>query len=396
MRKRFSKVYIFLFFALMTLMSLPKDSAEQLQGTAVAALAPVWHQLLAVKSLISSDHREQSSRAYASFEETEKLRLENTLLREEILHLKDIMQQELRLINQINAVADGEEDIPLSTKTLKTRYRIKLKKLLQTHLEAIPAKILFRSHDSWHSSFWIDVGSLTNEALGHKTIAKNSPVLFGNSVIGVIDYVGKRQARVRLITDSGLSPSVRAVRGGIRSKILEDKFNALIQLLIKTPGALDDGEQQKELIAQLELASEHLVHDGETHYLAKGELHGSSEPLWRTQRHLLKGIGFNYDYADGEGPARDLRTGKYVFQETLESAVPIVQEGDILVTTGMDGVFPPGLSVAEVTRVYPLKEGDYYYELDALPMVGNFDELSHVFVIPPIGYEEEEKIVTWK
>ena len=55
-------------------------------------------------------------------------------------------------------------------------------------------------------------------------------------------------------------------------------------------------------------------------YLAKGELYGSSKPLWRTQRHQLKGTGFNYDFADGEGPARDLQTGKHALQDPLEVA----------------------------------------------------------------------------
>lgn len=390
MRRKTPKAYFLIFFSLLALMSIPKDSTVKLQGTTVAMLAPAWHHLLAFKSFFSGNETGQQNQSSASQEEKEKLRLENTLLREEILYLKDVMQQELRLINQINTALKDEET-GLSTKTLKARHRLELKRLLQVNLEAVPARVIFRSADSWNSSFWVNVGSATNEALGNTTVAKNSPVLLGTSVIGVLDYVGKNQSRVRLITDSGLSPSIRAVRGGIQSKVLDEKLNTLVQILKQTPHAMETPEQQQQLIDQLETASKHLANDEKTHVLAKGELSGSSKPLWRTQRHQLKGTGFNYDFADGEGPARDLRTGNLSSLDPAESALPIVKAGDLLVTTGMDGVFPAGLMVAEVTKVHPLKEGDYFYELEALPIAGNFDDLSLVFVIPPVSYDPDEQ-----
>ena len=390
MRRKTPKAYFLIFFALLALMSIPRESTVKLQGTTVAMLAPAWHHLLAFKSFFSKNNTEQQNQSAASHEEQEKLRLENTLLREEILYLKDVMQQELRLINQINT-ALMDEETGLSTKTLKARHRLELKRLLQVNLEAVPARVIFRSADSWNSSFWVNVGSATNDALGNTTVAKNSPVLLGTSVIGVLDFVGKNQSRVRLITDSGLSPSIRAVRGGIQSKVLDEKINSLVQILKQTPHAMETPEQQQQLISQLESASKHLSNDKKTHFLAKGELSGSSKPLWRTQRHQLKGTGFNYDFADGEGPARDLRTGNFSSLDPVESSLPIVKTGDLLVTTGMDGVFPAGLMVAEVTKVHPLKEGDYFYELDALPIAGNFDDLSLVFVIPPVSYDPDEQ-----
>lgn len=390
MRRTTSKAYLLIFFSLLAIMSIPKDSTVKLQGTTVAMLAPAWHHLLAFKSFFSKNDENQQSLSTESHEEKEKLRLENTLLREEILYLKDVMQQELRLINQINT-ALTDEDTGLSTKTLKARHRLELKRLLKINLEAVPARVIFRSADSWNSSFWVNVGSSTNEALGNTTVAKNSPVLLGTSVIGVLDFVGKNQSRVRLITDSGLSPSIRAVRGGIQSKVLDEKINSLLQILKQTSNAMETPQLQQEFISQLESASKHLLNDEKTHFLAKGELSGSSKPLWRTQRHQLKGTGFNYDFADGEGPSRDLRTGNLSVLDPIDSTLPIVKTGDLLVTTGMDGVFPAGLMVAEVTKVHPLKEGDYFYELDALPVAGNFDDLSLVFVIPPVSYDPDEQ-----
>lgn len=389
MRRNTSKTYFLLFFSLLALMSIPKEATEKLQGTTVAMMTPAWHHLLAVKPFFSGNEKNQNTEPAASFEETEKLLLENTLLRQEIVQLKDIMQQELRLISQMNAAL--EDEAGFSTKNLKARHSQALKKLLQMNLDAIPAKVIFRSPDSWNSSFWINVGTTTNDVIGSRTIAKNSPVLLGTSVIGVIDYVGKHQSRVRLITDSGLTPSIRAARGSVLSNVLDEKINALVQLLKKTPAAILPSKEQQELISNLESAASRLSHEEKTHYLAKGELYGSSKPLWRSQRHQLKGIGFNYDFTDGEGPARDLRTGAPLSQDTQEPTMSIVQTGDILLTTGMDGVFPEGLLVAEVTHVYPLKEGDYYYELEALPIAGNFDELSVIFVIPPVNFDPKDQ-----
>jgi rod shape-determining protein MreC len=388
MRRKHSKAYLFLFVTLLAVMSIPKESTVKLQGATVAVMAPAWSHLLAIKSLLFSNETNENTPSPTSLEEIEKLRLENTLLHEEIIYLKEVMQHEIRLLNQINTAIDKEN--PVSTKALKSRHRLELQKLLQMNLESVPAKVIFRSPDSWNSSFWINVGTHTNESLGNATVAKNSPVLLGSAVIGVIDYVGKHQSRVRLITDSGLTPSIRTVRGNIQNKVFDEKIHNLIQLLKKTPHALDSPEQQQELISHLESASKHLSGEGKTSYLAKGELYGSSKPLWRSQRHELKGIGFNYDFSDGEGPARDLRTGDPIGLDHEGASEPIVEVGDLLVTTGMDGVFPAGLLVAEVSKVHPLKEGDYFYELDAFPVAGNFDDISHVFVIPPVNYDPDE------
>lgn len=228
-------------------------------------------------------------------------------------------------------------------KRLREHFGDDLGYIFYMDFDIIPAKIIFRSPSSWDSSLWINVGKTTNAKLGRDIVAHNSPIVVGKSVVGVVDYVGENQSRVRLITDSGLTPSVRAVRN---------------------QGTV-------------------------THRLAKGELHGSSGPLWRTFKPTLKGVGFNYDFADEYGPSRDLQSGSPL--DGKGESLPIIKEQDLLVTTGLDGVFPPGLQVARVTKLYPLQEGDYYYELEAKPTAGNLDELSYVFVLKPLGYEQEDR-----
>src|SRR5258708_1966782 len=75
-----------------------------------------------------------------------------------------------------------------------------------------------------------------NQALGNAIIAKNSPVVLGASLVGVVDFVGKKQSRIRLITDSGLSPSVRAVRGAIQNRELA----ALLQTVLSRVETRED------------------------------------------------------------------------------------------------------------------------------------------------------------
>ena len=277
MRKYPYKKYLLIVGALFLLLSLPPFFSHGVRGKGFALFSPVMKR----KSVD---------------EEAKRLEGENYLLHLEIDKLRALSSYQ------------GEEQ------------------------RVVAGRVIFRDPGSWSSSLWIDVGS-AHDAL----IQKNSPVIVGRSLVGVIDYVGKKQSRVRLITDSGLKPSVRTVRGGT-------------------------------------------TENGEDVYLAKGILQGAGTPLWRSANHTLRGIGFNYDFPDEKGPARE-----------LISSVPIIQKHDVLVTTGLDGVFPPGLSVAEVTRIFPLKEGAYTYEIEAKPLVENLDSLHTLFVISPVGYNKEDQ-----
>ncbi|MFZ4674064.1 MAG: rod shape-determining protein MreC [Chlamydiia bacterium] len=77
-------------------------------------------------------------------------------------------------------------------------------------------------------------------------------------------------------------------------------------------------------------------------------------------------------FADEEGGPFDLRTQH------------LIQVGDLLVTTGFDGVFPKGLQVGVVKKIDPLKEGGYAYALEASPVVHELLYLDHVQILPPI------------
>lgn len=331
MKSNNRSLFIFVFFALVIL-SLPSSIAERARGWTIASLANVWGTVVDIKLLLSVPFErlgDAADEVKTKDQEIQRLLLENQQLGNELSHLKETIEQEYGILNQLLEEPNLREAIP---KEEISRHQEELLNLFQLQLMNVPAKVIYRPLNTWHSSIWIDKGKADNARLGREVIEHNSPVVLGTSVIGVIDYIGENQSRVRLITDSGLCPSVRIKRGDL--------------------------------------------------LLAKGELSGESQPLWRSHQSLLKGVGFNYDFADDEGPARDLRTGAPLEHNSKLPPYPLVQVNDLLITTGMDGVFPPGLQVATVRKIRPLQEGDYTYTLEAESTAGNLNSLTVVFILP--------------
>jgi len=321
--------------SLITLLTLPTTFVDGLRGATVSTFSPLWQGLLDLK-IFAQNPLESTSQVAGSDDvqtkdqEIKRLLLENQLLGNELAYLKDLVEMEhdmgLQLLDEAVARSTSKPALNKHQQEVIAQFNLQL-----IH---IPARVIFRPINAWNSSLWVDKGQQDNLLLKRTVIAKNSPVVIGTSVVGVVDFVGERQSRVRLITDSNLNLSVRIKRG-------------------------------KWL-------------------LAKGELIGKSESISRSHRTLLKGVGFNYDFADKEGPARDLRTGKLLEKNSSIPEMPLVQVNDDLVTTGMDGVFPRNLTVGRVHKIAPLKEGDYAYDLEAESHLKDLNALMLVFILPPI------------
>lgn len=350
-------------------MSRPKSTAEHFQGLIVAALAPIW---------------QWETDAKTDCEEFQKLQIENQLLKNEVNRNQELLKEAFYLKKELQQLYSSGNVIQSHLKELEH--------LLKRRLETIPARVIYRASSSWNSFLWIDVGLSTNEALGREIVAKNSPIVVGNSLVGVIDYVGKHQARVRLITDGELFPAVRSVRGHPQAMRLVETINVLLDNLNEHESLFATAEEKNFLFQQLEKLQIALTEKQETLYLVKGELQGCCFPHKRSHGNLLKGIGFNCDYPDEKGPARDLRSGiPYEASGISSEPVVLLKVHDILATSGMDGIFPEGLQVAEVVHVSPLEEGSYYYELQARPTAGNLDALSLVFVMAPQGFDSNDR-----
>lgn len=354
MNRTLSFPYFLLSLFLLGWISLSQNATDQLRSSAVGALTFAWHSAEQIKAYLSD--RPIGKTKLPESTESASLKLENQKLKNQIEELKEWILYDAKLRHE---------------------RRPFLAELIAHQLHAIPASVIYRDPSSWSSSVWIGVGEIDNKTLGFPLIARNSPVVEGDSLIGVIDYVGKRQSRVRLITDSGLSPAVRVLR--------MQKLTELEPLIDALCNKLKDSYEFLEFVNPLQQLKSKL-HVCETEvFLAKGELHGDGAPLWRSMQPILKGFGFNYDYPDEKGPARTLRTGRPLFGS--EQALPLIVEGDRLVTSGLDGVFPLGLSVADVTKVFPLNEGSFSYEIEARPTAPSIGDLKIVFVLPPLSVE---------
>lgn len=371
MRRLSYKPYLIFGAALFLLISLPTFFVENIRGTTMGMLSSIFR---------GASHIKQGKKGRV--DEANRLESENHLLRIEIGKLRALLEQQAKMS------AFQKEGQRYSSSQI--RYE-EMNYLMSMGVQAIPARVIYRDPGNWSSSLWVNVGEETNKVLNRPIIQKNSPVIVGRSVVGAVDYVGKKQSRIRLITDVALKPSVRAVRGFPQNSALVEHIDPLLRHLNGRTDLPLSAKQHELLAASLSELREKCSEGIEEWYLAKGILQGAGSSLWRGINPTLRGVGFNYDFSDAEGPARELTTGKPIGNSEGKSPpLPIIQVNDLLVTTGMDGVFPPGLRVAEVTKIFPLREGAYSYEIEATPVVGNLDTLQTVFIIFPLGYENEE------
>lgn len=341
---------------LLSLVSLPQSISDQIRSHVVAGIAPFWRS---VQSPAASSSAAQ---------ELKSLQLENHQLRNQLDLVYEWLGSEKRLRDQTELFRSLCSD-RMGERKFIARRSDELKSLLQKETRAAFARIIYRDPTSWSSSCWIDVGEENNGALGQTIIAKNSPVVVGASLIGIVEFVGKRQSRVRLITDSGLKTAVRAIRGSILDREIISLVKTLLDRLKKRPGS-----EFLQVEQTLQALQNSLPLRWEDDYLAKGEVFGASSPYYRTLQSKLSGIGFSCDFKDVESPGRDLRS-------------EILRIGDVLITSGLDGVFPPGLNVAIVTEIKPLRSGDFAYELEAVPIAGDLTEISSLYVLPPMSIE---------
>ncbi len=327
--------YIFLALSLLVILSLPEKATNPLRSAAVAGVTPSWRYFSLLKELCVHILTVWPSGGYHTppqvAKELEMLKLENYQLKSQL----ELLKAELHLEKVI-----GERADLLMQMTEADAYALRRKeevfRQLELYSHAITARVIFRETGAWKSSVWVNVGEATNRRLKTRIVEKNSPVVLGTNVLGLIDYVGEHRSRVRFITDQALTLSVRIVRG-----------------------------------------------EGRGLYLAKGETQGTRYPLWRSRGTVLRGLGFNYDFEDAEGPSRDLRTGKAA--SSSPEAIALIQAGDAVLTTGMDGLFPAGLQMGTVSKVYPLQEGGCSYEADIQAAHNNFEKISFLTILPALS-----------
>jgi len=393
MRRIAYRPYVLLILFFIGIISFPQTASEKLRSALICGLSPAWRGLNVLKLgslqlLTITPPGTQQSLAQASVE-IEKLKQENQIFRTQIENVRQWLLYEDRIHEQLERLKEIAkfQNQDVRWKEFFQRRAEVLCQSLELQLQSLPAKVIYRDPASWSSIVWLNVGEKENKALGKTVVAKNSPVLVGTSIVGVVEYVGKHQCRVRLISDSRLVPAVRAVRGKEQNHYLVEHLDALLFSLELRDDLFQSADETSRFVQGLEQLKLQLMRQPTDILLAKGELSGASRTFFRTRGSSLKGRGFNYDFADRESPARDLRSGESILGHNSGQGLVILKEGDLLVTSGLDGVFPPGFRVAIVSHVSRLKEGGSSYEIEARPTAGNLEELSEVFVLPPLDFE---------
>jgi len=240
-----------------------------------------------------------------------------------------------------------------------------------TSFPYLVAPVLFQAQTSWSNTLWINAGSRTKAPF---CISKNCPVLSGNTLVGIVDFVADHSCRIRLLSDPTVHPAVRVVRTNSTNRKSFYAANELLKALENSPES-----SRSDLFPPLQRLLTRFIQSlpPQTEMrLAKGEIQGADHP---SQPTLWRGIGFNFDTGDEEGPRRDLRSGQRDVQDTK---VPLIQPGDLLETSGLDGFFPRGLPVATVTDVFPLEEGATSYQILAKTDAIEFPYFDFLTIIP--------------
>ncbi|MCH1430369.1 MAG: hypothetical protein L7U87_06370 [Chlamydiales bacterium] len=366
------------FFVLLLLSALliktPTFLVVGLRGQLSSILSPFWNLGEKISHSVTAPINQISNLSHlkVTTENLEKnnsiLMLENALLKEELLKLSSIELEKL------------SHNFPFTNFALTDNDQL----INRVKARAVIGKVIYRNPASWSSSIWINLGETHNKKGQPPVIAVNSPVTSGGALIGIIDYVGKQQSRVRLITDSGMTIPVRASRGKNSSALLIERLKELQFLATSKLADSLNKEEQDQLLSVSDSLISKLSEATESTYLAKGEVRGKSLPLWRSYQQSLEGTGFNYEFSDDQGNSVSLD------KAIMAPENAIISDGDLLVTSGLDGFLPSGLSVAIVSRVHLLKEGAYYFELDAIPAAGDINEVTTVSILPPVSPIEAE------
>ena len=240
--------------------------------------------------------------------------------------------------------------------------------------ESLLGTVVYHPHTSFSHVLWINLGSSSSDI--PFPIEKNCPVVCGDTLIGIVEYVGSEVSLVRLLSDPKMRPAVRVVREHTNSALLAQAICTIQQSLEKNP-SLYPREEFAATLNKLLTCLYASLPSSVFEPLAKGEIQG----VCFGEENVFVGVGFNYESDDEEGKRRDLRTGA---KEDGSSKTPLIMPGDLLETSGKDGTFPKGLKVATVIDVDPIEEGAVSYSIKARSTAIRFPDFDYVFVLPKV------------
>jgi cell shape-determining protein MreC len=104
-----------------------------------------------------------------------------------------------------------------------------------SQMKSVHGRVIFREPASWGSYFWIDKGSKNGEGV----VCLFSPVVSGQNLVGMIDYVSDFKSRVRLITHSKLPISIELENNDkIKGEVMGGSYPLWRSSLLKLKGSI--------------------------------------------------------------------------------------------------------------------------------------------------------------
>ncbi len=203
---------------------------------------------------------------------------------------------------------------------------------LRTKVRAIAAEVMYDAADPYSRKFFLDAGSTRGIQLG-------SPVINEQGVLGQVTRVYALASEVTLLADKDAAIPVLNVRTQQRSAAF---------------GGVYGGAAVSSVGATIDNAASNAANGA-----ASGAIRGSTS-------------------APKTAPAA-------VMELRFMSGNADVQVGDTLHTSGVDGVYPPGLPVARVVSVERRVESSFARVL--LSPAAAPDAVRHVLVLEPVGVQ---------
>jgi rod shape-determining protein MreC len=304
-----------------------------------------------------------------------ELNLENQVLKSQVNYIQEWLgaQQKFEdFFSELKKLEKTEHLAVMSHDAQKKRIKI-LEDFLTYFGRYAVAKIIFKEPFSSSSFAWINLGENYNLKCGSTVIQKNSPVVFGDILVGIVDEVFPHFSKIRLITDPHLVVSVKALRGKEQLKSIQAKAEDLLDALELVQEI--KYEKKEELISLLVNLNKDLQQDGHDRYYARGEISGAEYSPLLVFQNLLSGSGFMLH----DQKTKQVQTvGIKGFHEIA------IKKGDLLVSTGMDGIIPNGLKVGFVTEVFPSNLGKAAYSIKAKSACDQLSELEYVQILPAV------------
>ncbi|MFY7842553.1 MAG: rod shape-determining protein MreC [Rhabdochlamydiaceae bacterium] len=383
--KKSYKTFFPLIFFLFIILNLDNHKTNTYRKNSIKAVSTTWSRINTLKSSLSPPNIPKTDHHLVD-EEFFQLKQENLALKQQIKDMKEWLLFDQRIEDQLDRLRQikTSQINDFLWRDFFQRRSSELSHKIELQLKSLPAKVIFKEPISWNRSVWINVGQKDNQQLGMDIVSHNSPVLVGTFVLGLIEEVYETQSKVRLITDPLLAISVRASRGFEQNEMLISKIEDFKEIMLMRDDLFEQKTQKEICLAYLKQLQDLLKRKLDNKFLAKGQMRGSKGLFNRAREQTLIGVGFNDDFEEEEAPGLSLSKRD---SNKLSLKNKTIQIGDLLTTTGLDGLFPQGLDVGIVSNVFPLKEGFCTYEIEAKLAIGHLDDISHCLVLPPIGYD---------